>query len=430
MGETSASMHARRKCRIGHSATRRRMRVGVGWAPRACMIENSRAMTHASPRVGSPGKNLPIDGLRTVAILMVMLFHCGAPWSQAGWLGVDLFFVISGFLITTLLLDERARVARISLPLFWARRFLRLMPIYMLYVGGITLAMCLGPSEALAEHGGWTSKEYIVSLWTYWSNFFPQGGLWTHQYLTRHLWSLAVEEQFYIAWPTLLVIAARLGLAEPFAWLLVAIMSVSNAANYEGHPPGYLLHTRGIGLLVGCATATTLHLRRAYLRRLRIVSKPAQLISMAVVCTCYLTITFVARRQGVSESAFLPVGVPVFVFAAASLIANLWELPDVGAGSWLVTRPLPQLGAVSYGAYLYHMFVWQMVWVHLLQGIEHWPSVPKFGLRLFTYVGLTFLAASLSYRYVETPFLRLKRRLAAHTPEPATDRVIAQPAQP
>src|SRR5436853_7210902 len=111
-----------------------------------------------------------LDGLRAIAILSVMLYHCGTPGFRAGWIGVDLFFVLSGFIITILLLGEQARFGHINLRLFWASRFLRLMPVYVLYISGITLAMLAGPSSNLTEHGGWTRAMYIISFWTYLSN--------------------------------------------------------------------------------------------------------------------------------------------------------------------------------------------------------------------------------------------------------------------
>src|SRR5262249_18583510 len=149
---------------------------------------------------------------------------------------VDLFFVLSGFLITTLLLREHQRFGRIGLRLFWGRRFLRLMPIYLLYVTGITIAMFAGPASSLTIHEGWTPAMFAGSLWIYLFNLLPQGGIWTGQYLTRHLWSLSVEEQFYFVWPVILcwLLTRWIGL---FAWTLVAVVALGNAFGYDGHPP-------------------------------------------------------------------------------------------------------------------------------------------------------------------------------------------------
>ena len=145
--------------------------------------------------------NISIDGLRGVALILVMLFHAGAPFSQAGWLGVDLFFALSGFLITTLLIREYDKCGEISFKKFWLRRFLRLMPVYVFYILLITIAVLSSPAHELHTVGGFSPAQYLVGLWTYTFNFIPLAGIWAHQAFTGHLWSLSVEEQFYLFWP-------------------------------------------------------------------------------------------------------------------------------------------------------------------------------------------------------------------------------------
>lgn len=340
-----------------------------------------------------------------------MLVHSGAPGFGAGWIGVDLFFVLSGFLITTLLLDERGHFGTISLRLFWARRFLRLMPIYLLYVGGITIAIIAGPAANLAVHYGWTPTMLVLSLWTYTLNFLPMGGIWTGQYLTRHLWSLSVEEQFYFVWPVLLCWLPGRWIG-PFAWILVVVVALANALGYERQPPLALLYTRGIGLFIGSAIAITLHRHQRPLERFGVLSDGVATATAAAVILVFTGISYGVVVRHMGEPTLLRVGVPIFDLAAGLLIANLWRAPDVHVGRLLSVWPLPQIGAISYGAYLYHMLAWALTWNVLLAGaVNQWPSVPKFGLRVTVFFALTLLMAALSYRFIEAPFLRFKDKL-------------------
>jgi peptidoglycan/LPS O-acetylase OafA/YrhL len=353
---------------------------------------------------------LSLDGLRALAILAVMLFHSGAPGVRAGWIGVDLFFVLSGFLITTLLLGERQRFGRIKLRFFWARRFLRLMPIYFLYVAGITIAIIATPAVSLTVHHGWTPKMLVFSMWTYWFNYLPLGGIWTGQYLTGHLWSLSVEEQYYFIWPVLLYLLPRrwIGL---FACTLVCVVALGNYFGYHGHPPHLLLHTRGIGLFIGSAIAIGLHQDSASLKRMQVLSRSATIVAAGAVVLTFAGVTYCTVVLDMTESELLRVGVPAFDLAAAFLIANLWHVPDTHLGRLLSVWPLPQIGAISYGAYLYHMLAWALTWNILLAGaVDQWPSFPKFGMRLIVFFTLTLLMAALSYRFFERPFLQLKGR--------------------
>src|SRR5205085_2211723 len=106
------------------------------------------------PALAAHARNDSLDGLRALAVLAVMLVHVGAPGFPLGWFGVDLFFVLSGFLITTLLERELARTGGVDLNKFWTRRFLRLMPAYWLYAGAITILMLAGPAQNLTTHHG------------------------------------------------------------------------------------------------------------------------------------------------------------------------------------------------------------------------------------------------------------------------------------
>ena len=149
-----------------------------------------------------------LDGLRALAVMAVMLVHIGFPGFVLGGLGVDLFFALSGFLITHLFIREHRLSGRVNLLQFWVRRCLRLMPVYWVYLSAITVSIMLGYGE-LHEHAGWTPNEYIASMWLYFVNYVPSGGIWSEQHLTIHLWSLAIEEQFYLVWPLVIMMLFR-----------------------------------------------------------------------------------------------------------------------------------------------------------------------------------------------------------------------------
>ncbi|MDP9406759.1 MAG: acyltransferase, partial [Actinomycetota bacterium] len=157
-----------------------------------------------------------LDGVRGLAVTAVLLFHGGVPWAAAGWLGVDAFLVLSGFLITTLLLGEHARTGRVALGAFWARRARRLLPALLVVtaavVGQAALTSDDGVDAALRDDA-LATLAYVENrrlLLADDGGYFAAGGPPSP---LRHAWSLSVEEQFYVVWPLLLlaVLATRWG---------------------------------------------------------------------------------------------------------------------------------------------------------------------------------------------------------------------------
>ncbi len=350
-----------------------------------------------------------LDGLRTIAVALVMAVHAGVPGFALGWLGVDIFFVLSGFLITTLLVRERQKHGSINLPKFWARRFLRLMPAYWLYIGALTLAMLLTPG-ALHPHGGWSPGGYIGSLWGYYVNYAPKGGIWDYQKLAVHLWSLAVEEQFYLIWPTLLFVLLRFRWNILAGWALVAGIFVYRLLVPDGRLES-LLPTRGLGILLGCAVALTLaQYPLAAVKRqfARTFFRWGWLIGTVLSVGL---LTWALKRGWMSETDIQRRYLAVLVVFFAGTIAMLWYGPVDRLARLLAYKPLVYLGQISYGLYLYHMVAHFLVWDVLTGSMEHWPHAPKFILRLMLFAGLTVGIASASYYLLEKPFLKLKERL-------------------
>jgi peptidoglycan/LPS O-acetylase OafA/YrhL len=347
-----------------------------------------------------------LDGMRTIAVFAVMMVHAGVPGAELGWLGVDVFFVLSGFLITTLLCSESRKNGNISLPKFWARRFLRLMPAYWMYVGTLTVWMLLRPQD-LSAASGWRPATYIGSLWGYFVNYAPKGGIWSHQFLTVHLWSLAVEEQFYFVWPFVAYFAFRLRRPWLVAWLIVAVVLTRRAFASTGDL-GTLLLTRGIGIVLGCAVAMTLATGSCphWLASTRLRSLIIALTALVVIL---LTI---AHRQGaLTEETIHAQLLPCLGVLFVAIVAMLWYGPADRLTSILSSRLMVYLGQISYGLYLYHITAQRMVWGILTPALEGWNRYLKFGARFSLYVGLTVLIASASYHLVERRFLLLKNRL-------------------
>src|SRR5580658_5807511 len=153
-----------------------------------------------------------LDGVRGVAVVAVLLYHGGVSWAQGGFLGVEAFFVLSGFLITSLLLAEWAGSGRISLRHFWARRARRLLPaLFVVVVVCAIYELVVGSSRAVPDFGAdvLATALYVANWHQIWtgSGYFAQTGLVSP---LQHTWSLAIEEQFYLIWPLVLLALLRL----------------------------------------------------------------------------------------------------------------------------------------------------------------------------------------------------------------------------
>jgi peptidoglycan/LPS O-acetylase OafA/YrhL len=359
------------------------------------------------PRGGGGSHRTALDGLRALAIVGVMFVHAGVPGLRSGWIGVDLFFVLSGFLITTLLAMESSASGSIAYGPFMVRRALRLMPAYFLYALFITILVWGWPGSVRTENGGWTSTGFTAALWTYAINFVPKGGVWNGQELTVHLWSLAVEQQYYLVWP--LVILALHARPALLRWAAVAL-ALAATASFVCSPPGLykydMLYTRGFSLVVASALALWVFHRPGVLAN-RVFNRAVDVAGAALL----LTLAVFPYKPGWSEErtcdAFVPLLVPVFGW----WIARLWSLPSDG---WirrtLQSRSLVYIGKISYGVYLYHEAVRVGVWYLMKPVMSDWTPALGFLVRMAVYIALSFALAALSYEYFEKKFLRLADR--------------------
>jgi peptidoglycan/LPS O-acetylase OafA/YrhL len=352
-----------------------------------------------------------LDGLRGVAILLVLVHHVLAvfvPQRDAslvtgGFLGVDLFFVLSGFLITGLLLDEfRARRA-ISLPSFYRRRFMRLYPAL------VVLLVAHAVYATRADISFDVEGDQLVSVLFYYSNWretlsIPEG--------TGHLWSLAVEEQFYVVWPLVLLVLlwltnARRTYIGPIIAAGIASIALYRAWRWHDGMVFLLVYmrtdTRADALLVGALAAV---LAGGVRGRTPSFTQGRGFQWVAWVAAGVLAWSVLVARwekPTLYLGGFTVVAVACGVLALAVLPESAW--PVARAMHW---APLRALGIVSYGVYLWHLPVFVAAQRYL-------ADVPVAG-RAVIACAITAIVTSLSWFLVERPFLRWKSRLDHRAP--------------
>jgi peptidoglycan/LPS O-acetylase OafA/YrhL len=322
-----------------------------------------------------------LDGLRAIAVLLVVGFHAGGLIGH-GSLGIDVFFVLSGFLITTLLAAEHTRTGRVDLLGFYRRRVLRLAPaLVTVCVFVVLLAVVTGRQFAAISAGALASMLYVANLWQYSGHDTP---------LLEHTWTLALESQFYLFWPLLLPLVLRHRAAGYV--LLAACSAVGLLGTMPGTGPVLHTYIRAVGLPLGCALA--LALRGGAQRRWRQVLAP-------LGAPALLAIMVLAGLPAGHADAFG--GLPGV--AALLSVPVVVTLTQPGWLTALLARPAPVwLGERSYGLYLWHFPVLSLL-------INHAPAAIPMPARLVVGVVLSVLVSAASYRWVEQPFLR-----RAHSP--------------
>lgn len=356
-------------------------------------------------RVGTrPRQIRGLDGLRAVAIVAVLVFHLRPASLPGGFVGVDVFFVVSGFLITTLLLREITSRRRLDLPAFWKRRARRLVPALVLTVVVSVSAGLLVGEDLLVGIGRQTVGALTFSSnWveiaagsSYFANTSPQ--------LFANFWSLAVEEQFYLFWPILFALAMallptwrlRVGAALGVAAASALAMALLATPGEDATRVYYGTDTHAFGLLLGVALAflwaTDSFLDAAAWRRLAPLTGLASLAGL-VALMAVLDENHVATFRGGLLAASL---------LTAILIASL--LP--GTSPLLVpfeSRPVRWLGERSYGIYLWH---WPLILIVTALMPAAAPDSAGEWTNRGIALGLTLAVSAASFRYVETPVRR------------------------
>lgn len=354
------------------------------------------ASTHAAEGESTPGMSFghrpALDGLRAIAVYLVVGFHAGSTALQGGFVGVDLFFVLSGFLITSILITEHESLGKIRLRRFYARRLRRLLPAALLAIAGGSLAMSLVSSRVARESwiGDAQSAVLYVSNWHFIqeaSDYFAEG---VGKTPFLHYWSLSIEEQFYAFFPIMLIgllaFARKWPRISPTAGIsLLAITSLVLQVMWAAKNPTrayYGTDTRlyqiAIGALVALGGRSLPGLSR---RPLMIAAAPVGLVGLVVVSSGLVSLT--PSSRGVLAA-----------LAAASAIIGLESRPDGIVAAALSLRPMRYLGRISYGTYLWH-----------------WPVIAAFSsvfdagaaITLAVSAGIATAVAALSYELLELP---------------------------
>ncbi|WNC88887.1 acyltransferase [Paraburkholderia sp. FT54] len=344
-----------------------------------------------------------LDGLRALSVIAVFLAHTGlAGVVGGGYVGVDVFFVLSGYLITSLLVAERLRTGRIDLPAFYWRRARRLYPALLLMLAGVTLYCQIFPSPLRAGFEVWPAFFYVMN----WVRAF---GIYD-AHLTGHTWTLAIEEQFYLVWP--LILLGMLKFWPRRVLLAVALLAVAvigwRSFLMSHHLPAARIYcgfdTHSDGLLMGALLAVMPRQRTAWAGKLWPVAA-------AYLCFGMLSETGL-------EFSMRALGYPLTPLAAALIIAKVVTDQHSTLARLLNIAPLAGLGRVSYGFYLWHYVVVQSMLYGghetmgaYFGGFSH-PHIAMVTITFVTSMALTLF----SWFVIEKPAMRLRvpwRRNAA-----------------
>jgi peptidoglycan/LPS O-acetylase OafA/YrhL len=347
-----------------------------------------------------------LDGIRALAVLAVIAYHAGVAHMTGGFLGVDAFFCLSGFLITSLLLGEARRTATIQLGSFWARRARRLLPALLLVICFVGLYSWLGaPSGA---YPGLRLDSLATLLYVANWHFVLQGSNYFQQALApsplTHTWSLAIEEQFYVVWPLVVLALVKLRRSPRVLLVLSATGAIASSAwmawlHHEGANLTRLYYgtdTHAMTLLCGATLAAALAVRAgerdvSTLRARGTGSVCVQLVGAAgIVVLAVMAVRVTGTSAWMYEGGFLIAGV-----AGTGMILSVVTVPRGVLGVVLSFAPVRFVGRISYGLYLWHypLFIW----------LDH-QRTDLDGVRLFAVrVVVTFGVAIASFYLVERP---------------------------
>ena len=332
-----------------------------------------------------------LDGLRAIAVFLVIVAHFGFVMVP-GAHGVMTFFVLSGFLITWLLLRESEQTGSVSLSGFYKRRTLRIFPAFYFYWLTLVLLLIVTRHTVLWSHA--------LSALSYTSNYYlaltgdPNNGF-------SHTWSLAIEEQFYLLWPVIFI-AFRKNLRRMTTLLICIILAtwVYRAVLCLGFAidQGYIqsaFDTRFDALMVGCMIAVLLK-RNAIPSFWRGVTS-SSMLPLATIALLMISVyageVYIARYRDVVGFAIEPLLVGIF-------IVQMIALSSRKGWSWLESRPVRFLGRISYSLYLYQ----QLTLYSTRKALSGFPVIVQF----VGVIAVTVIAATLSHYFVERPFLKMK----------------------
>ena len=368
------------------------------------------------------GRQHALDGLRIVAVAGVFLFHTLTGFAPGGSVGVDVFFTLSGFVITLLIMKEYRSTGRLRVGVFYAKRLARLWPALLAVCAAVVIVALIFPSS------GWGGQEasaipaaaYVMDLANYGAFGSSTGGN-----ALSPAWTLAVEEQFYLVWPLLLLVMLRFWKVRTVAWItavLAAAFLLERFLLVSGGAPLARLYngpdTRADELLLGCAVALVLTSispgSRLHVSLQAGVRRGGPLAGLALVIAVFTLKE--PDKPGAWFDLFWTAGPAALALLAALVIGWLVLQPDGLISKVLSHRWLSRPGRdLSYGIYLWHL----PVFILLI------PLVPSLAVRVPLTAALTLLMAYGSFRFVETPI----RRWASKRLEPDVVRPVPEPVR-
>lgn len=354
-----------------------------------------------SPEIKGEGRfrlkyNPSLDGLRGISVLFVVFFHLDTVGFHGGWIGVDIFFLLSGFLITTLLLQEWRDSGKIRLKSFYLRRVLRLFPALVFLVLFTVIAFFIvSPTDyatRIARDGG------LALLYT--TNWIPSLGV-TLEEPFKHTWSLSTEEQFYLLWPSLLL--CQLLLRVRTRWIVITTLFIiigftALQGLQSGQEKMLLLYSPIPTLLTGCLFAfVAVH---GFL-------KPGLRSGRAWSFLSYVSMGYLfwVATSKVDPAAWNLWGKTTLNLAAVIILVSLFTSPGSLLAKVLASPPLSGLGRISYGMYLWHFPLFCLYWDFM--------GIRGHILGEIILLAITLGATLFSYHVIEKPFLRMKKRFSS-----------------
>ncbi|HEX3799557.1 MAG TPA: acyltransferase [Verrucomicrobiae bacterium] len=355
-----------------------------------------------------------LDGMRAVSIMVVLFAHAfqtkNFPTLSVhrlslladGKLGVRVFFVISGFLITTLLLKEKAKTGRISLTAFYKRRVLRILPVYYFYILVIAIVCGLMLHEIPASTYI-SASTFTTNWWGVWSKPFT----WP----LEHTWSLAMEEQFYLTWPVLLACAG-----PRFAgriWIPILMLMPPCLRFFMWHDPlmDHLFYFQGDSIASGCLLAFLLDRRRPQMSKIFGFFPALFRATALVLIFLNILLASACRRLDIPFPLHLFVMLhPTVQCISICYLMGSWVLNQNGVSYWLLNLAFVQwIGRLSYSLY-----IWQQIALipHTANTFPDQWSLAQWATTFPQNLGFVFLLAMLSYYCLEQPMLRLKAHFA------------------
>jgi peptidoglycan/LPS O-acetylase OafA/YrhL len=354
-----------------------------------------------------------LDGLRAVAVGLVVLHHLESP-ERTAWfvrgaanIGVDVFFVISGFLITRLLIDEHAATGRISLVEFWKRRALRLLPLAVAVISVVWIIGVVWPNLFYRSGADISPTRSAFAALTYHMNFMMMFASTSHEWALTHTWSLSIEEQFYVVWPIAVLGFLALARRSPARSIMIGSLmitvasSINRFVNFDDLDRVYNgIDSRAGQLCIGCALgAATV----VYPRAVRTIGRAGPL-AVVVLVGIGLAYQITFRWNGLAFDV-------TAILAAVAVAGSIDRGPGLYT-RWATSKPAVLLGARSYAIYLIHYPVFLALTPTRLDML---PTPLMWVVRLVVAGALTELA----HRGIERPVANLRKRIAAR-PDPAT----------